>query len=92
MTTAPLPLDTRIAIERGGESLTLIRNAFVRGAQAIARYEAQYMETSDPAELARILNWAILHASSSVLPNARIELAADAQAELMAVAAKAVHA
>lgn len=92
MQAQTLPLDIRIAIERGGESLELIRKALLRGAQEIERYEAQYMDTSDLAELARILNRAIGHACSSILPNARIELAADAQAELQAIAAQEAQA
>ncbi len=92
MQDQPLPLDTRIAIERGADSLTLIGTALQRGADEIARYEAQYVKVSSPAEKARILNRAILHVCSNVIPNARIEYAADAQADLQAVAAQETHA
>lgn len=88
----PLPLDIRIAIKRGSQRLELIREALLRGADEMARYEAQYAEVSSPAEKARILNRAIGHACGSILPNARIELAADAQAELQAIAAQETHA
>ena len=86
------PLDTRIAIERGADALSIMRKAIDRAELELERYEAQYAKVSSPAEKARILNRAILHVCSSVIPNARIEFAADAQAELHAVAAKETHA
>ena len=88
MQNQTLPLDTRIAIERGADSISIMRKAVDRAERDLERYEAQYAEVSDPAEMARILNRAILHVCANVLPNARIEFAADAQAELQAVAQK----
>jgi hypothetical protein len=86
MQPQPLPLDTRIAIERGAEALRLMRQALQRADQELERYEAQFVKVSNPAEKARILHRAILQVCANVLPNARIECAADAQAELLAVA------
>lgn len=77
-------LQTRIAIDRGGQSLDLMRKALLRAAAEIARYDERYRETDDLAEMARIMNAAILHVTANVLPNVRIDLAADAQAELAA--------
>lgn len=79
-----LDLQTRIAIDRGGESLDLVRKALLRGAAELARYDERYRETDDLAEMARIMNSAILYVTASVLPNLRIDLAADAQAGLAA--------
>ncbi len=88
MQEQPIPLDTRIAIERGADAISIMRKAMDRAELELERYEAQYAKVSNPAEKARILNRAILHVCSSILPNARIDLAADAQAELQAIAAK----
>ncbi len=66
-----------------------MREAIERAAQEIARYEVQFQEATDLGQKAKVLNWAINHLCTSIMPNARIDLAAGAQAELHALGLRA---
>jgi hypothetical protein len=82
-------LETRIALRHGADALTHMREAIERAAQELVRYEGQYHETDRLADKAKVLNWAIQHLCTSIMGNARIDLAADAQAQLHALATRA---
>ncbi|MFZ5635455.1 MAG: hypothetical protein ACOY82_02600 [Pseudomonadota bacterium] len=82
-------LETRIALRHGASALAHMREALEAAALAISRYEEQYREAADLGQNAKVLNWAINHVCTSVLGNARVDLAADAQAELNAIATRA---
>ena len=89
MTTKTAPdLETRIALRHGANALQCMREALERAAKEIARYEGQFAEADDLDKKAKALNRAINHLCTSVMNNARIDLAADAQAELCAIAAR----
>ncbi len=90
MTTKTAPdLETRIALRHGENALQCIRESLERAAQEIARYVGQYQEADDLDKKARVLNRAINHVCTSIMGNARIDLAAGAQAELHALAKRA---
>lgn len=84
--TARPDLETRIALRHGASALAHMREALEAAALAISRYEEQYREAADLGQNAKVLNWAINHICTSIMPNARIDLAAGAQAELHAIA------
>ncbi|TXI47130.1 MAG: hypothetical protein E6Q50_14450 [Lysobacter sp.] len=79
-------LETRNALRHGASALAHMREALEAAALAISRYEEQYREAADLGQNTKVLNWAINHVCTSVLGNVRIDLAADAQAELNAIA------
>lgn len=85
--TAP-DLETRIALHHGVNALQCMREALERASQEIARYEGQFAEADDLDKKARVLNRAINFLCTGVMNNARIDLAADAQAELGAIAVR----
>ena len=90
MTTKTAPdLETRIALRHGANALQCMREALERAAKDIACCEAQFVETDDLSRKAKVLNRAIIRICTGVINNARIDLAADAQAELSAVAYRA---
>lgn len=84
-----LDLETHLALRNGAEALHCMREAIERAAQEIARYEAHFQNADDLDQKAKVLNWAINHVCSSIMGNARIDLAAGAQAELYALAKRA---
>ncbi len=81
-----LDLETHFALRNGAEALQCMRTAIERAAQEIARYEVQFQEAAGFDQKANVLNWAINHICTSIMGNARIDLAAGAQAELHAIA------
>ena len=82
-------LETSIALRHGAQALRCMREALEYAAQEIARYEQQFEKADDLDMKAKTLNWAINYICTSVMNNARIELAAAAQAELHAIAKRA---
>jgi hypothetical protein len=84
-----LDLETHLALRNGADALQCMREAIERAAQEIARYEAQFQESAGLDQKAKVLNWAINHVCTSIMGNARIDLAAGAQAELHALAKRA---
>jgi hypothetical protein len=85
----PRDIETHLALRNGAEALQRMREAIERTAQEIARYEVQFQEAADLGQKAKVLNWAINHLCTSIMPNARIDLAAGAQAELHALGLRA---
>lgn len=89
MTTRQAPdLDTRIAMRHGAYALQCMREALERAAKEIAHCEAQFLEADDLGRKAKVLNKAIIRMCTGVINNARIDLAADARAELSAISAR----
>ena len=82
-------LETHLALRNGAEALQCMREAIERAAQEIARYEAHFQNADGLDQKAKVLNWAINHVCTSIMGNARIDLAAGAQAELHALAKRA---
>jgi dihydroxyacid dehydratase/phosphogluconate dehydratase len=79
-------LETRIALRHGAHALQYMRESLERAAKDIANCEAQFLASDNLSRKAKILNAAIIRMCTGVINNARIDLAADAQAELHAIA------
>lgn len=65
----------------GREALTTARAALERAIKEIDRYAARYDEMSG-ADKGRVLEWAINYLASSVIPNCRLDMLANAQAAI----------
>ena len=78
-------LERRIAIQKGTDALKQLRAAFDRASQDLAAYESRYQQADTLQDKAQVLNWALNLVSTGVLPNARLDLTACAQAELHAI-------
>jgi hypothetical protein len=74
------------AIQSGALILKNMRAEHERAARELALYEDRYQAVSSLSERAQLLRAAIAFFSNSVLPNNRLDLAAEAQAELYALA------
>jgi hypothetical protein len=79
-------LDTRIALRLAADALRCMRESLERATKDIENYEAQFLKADSLGRKAKILNAAIIRICTGVINNARIDLAADAQAELHAIA------
>ena len=79
-------LERRIAIQKGADALKQLRAAFDRASRDLAQYESRYEEVDGLKDKAQVLNWALNLVSTGILPNARLDLTACAQAELHAIA------
>ena len=79
--------NTRRAITQGEEALINIRQALEHAMREIERCQARY-QTATLQEKPRIVNHALSTVCTWATVNARIGLAADAQAELHAIASK----
>ena len=84
-----LDLETHLALRNGADALQYMREAIERAAQEIAHYEAQFQNADGLDQTAKVVNWAINHVCTSIMGNARIDLAAGAQAGLHALAKRA---
>ena len=82
-------LERRIAIQKGTDALKQLRAAFDLASRDLAEYETRYQQAEDLKDKAQVLNWALNLVSTGVLPNARLDLTACAQAELQAIAKRA---
>ena len=87
-----IELERRIAIQKGTDALKHLRAAFDRASQDLAAYESRYEQVEDLESKALVLIWALSLVSTGVLPNARLDLTACAQAELHAIAKRKGHA
>ena len=65
----PRDIETHLALRNGAEALQRMREAIERAAQEIARYEVQFQEATDLGQKAKVLNWAINHLCTSIMPN-----------------------
>ena len=68
--------------EDGRKALLTARGALERAMQEMDRYLDRYEKAENTHEMADNLNWAINHLASSILPNARLDMLALAQAQL----------
>ena len=68
--------------EDGIGALLTARGALERAMEEIDRYLDNYAQAETAQEMAKNLNWAINHIATGILPNARLDLLAQAQANL----------
>lgn len=78
--------EIRSATRDGQEALAKAIAALERAKTELERYASRYAEGDAPADKAQVLNGAIHHLATNILPNLRIDLLADAQARLAKVA------
>lgn len=78
--------ETHVALRNGASALREMRLALEYAAQKLAEYEARFEGMEGLLDKAQVLNFALAHVCTGVMPNARIDLAANAQAELYALA------
>ena len=81
----PLAFETHIALRHGACALREMRSALEHAARKLMEYEERYDEMDGLLDKAQVLNWALAHVCTGVMANARIDLAASAQAELHAL-------
>lgn len=81
---------TRSAIRDCAEALHHMRIAFERAAEELARYAQRYESAEGLRDKANVLNWAIGYAAGSPGSNLRVDIAANAQAKLHAIAQSAL--
>lgn len=81
----PLAFETKSALRNGASALKEMRSALEHATRKLQEYEEDYDAARGLLDKARILNWALAHVCTSVITNARIDLAACAQAELHAL-------
>ena len=82
-------IETRIAIDRGADTLDIIRKALLRAAHDVAQLQARYAETDSPGQMAGLVSESIEMMAGNLLPSLRLDLAANALAELATAAARA---
>jgi hypothetical protein len=73
------------AREKADERLQDAANVLQRSMNEIQRYRERIQEASTDKERAQVLNWAVNYLVSSIMPNLRVDLLADSQAELRAL-------
>lgn len=81
----PLAFETQIAVRNGASALREMRSALEHATRKLLQYEEDFDSAAGLLDKARVLNWALAHVCTSVMTNARIDLAASAQAELHAL-------
>lgn len=77
--------EIEMAVESGKEALQAAIATLQRATAELERYASNYNNASTPAEKAKVLNWAINHLACNIMPNLRIDLLANAQANLARV-------
>lgn len=77
--------ETHVALRNRASALREMRLALEYAAQKLVEYEARYEGMEGLLDKAQVLNCAVAHVCTGVMPNARIDLAASAQAELYAL-------
>ena len=81
----PRQFENRVASRNGASALREMRLALEYAAQKLLEYEARYEGMEGLLDKAQVLNCAVAYLCTGVMPNARIDLAASAQAELYAL-------
>ena len=61
-------------------------NVLQRSIEEINRYQERLLDCKTDVERSQVINWAVNYLVCSITPNLRIELLADSQAELRALA------
>ena len=67
--------------QKGLEALTHARSILEKAIHEIDIYIGYLEKADSDSEKARFMNWALHYLASNILPNVRLDLIADAQAE-----------
>lgn len=81
----PNQFEIHVASRNGASALREMRLALEYAAEKLMEYEARYEGMEGLLDKAQVLNCALAHVCTGLMPNARIDLAANAQAELYAL-------
>lgn len=75
------------AVESADTHLNTSRLSLMRALEEINKYQRTFNDEVDPSRKADVLNWTINYLITGILPNLRIDLLANAQANLKSLAA-----
>ncbi|MFM7011217.1 MAG: hypothetical protein ACKO0Z_18145 [Betaproteobacteria bacterium] len=86
--TELLAIEANYVRERAQERLQDAINHLQRSAYELEVYEEKLAAADDDKHRAQVINWAINHIVSNILPNFRIDLLATSQADLATIAVR----
>lgn len=73
-------------VKQAAERLQAVVNTLQRCMYEVEHYGERFSEAATNRERAQVVNWAINYLVCSITPNLRIDLLADSQAQLAALA------
>lgn len=74
------------AREKANQRLKDAVNVLQRSMDEIERYQERMQDCKSDSERAQVINWAVNYLVCNIMPNLRVDLLADSQAELRALA------
>ena len=74
------------AREKANQRLQDAVNVLQRSMYEIERYQERMQDANSDKERAQVINWAVNYLVCNIMPNLRVDLLADSQAELRALA------
>ncbi len=74
------------AREKANQRLQEAVNVLQRTMYEIERYQERMQDAKTDKERAQVINWAVNYLVCNIMPNLRVDLLADSQAELRALA------
>lgn len=74
------------AREKANQRLQDAVNVLQRSMYEIERYQERMQDVKTDKERAQVINWAVNYLVCNIMPNLRVDLLADSQAELGALA------
>jgi hypothetical protein len=80
--TTPIEFQTQYAEQKGREAIAQARATLERALRELESYGERYDSTDSLRDKANALNWTLNYLATGITPNLRLDLIADAQAEL----------
>lgn len=80
--TTPAEFQAHYAEQRGREAIAQARATLERALREIDSYAERYDSADALRDKTKVLNWTLNYLATGVTPNLRLDLIADAQAEL----------
>ena len=80
--TTPAEFQAHYAEQRGREAIAQARATLERALREIDSYAERYDSADALRDKTKVLNWTLNYLATSITPNLRLDLIADAQAEL----------
>lgn len=74
------------AREKANQRLQDALKILQRSMDEIERYQDRFQDCKSDSERAQVINWAVNYLVCNIMPNLRVDLLADSQAELRALA------
>ena len=85
--TSPTEFQIQLADQKGREVIAQARATLERGLREIDSHGTRYDNADSLRDKANTLNWTLNYLATGITPNLRLDLFADAQAELARTAA-----